>query len=113
MQGRIQTDWLAEPTHGGLVFAIVGGLGAHDLPVLRRMHLHAGTAMALALDVDAWVGNPATGGNAQTLARSGWRAASFGPRDRLDAVWQELGRAAAQSSRTGRSTVTSVGEAFS
>lgn len=109
-QARIETDWLAEPTHGGLVVGIVGGVEAHDLPVLRRMHLHAGAAMALALDVDAWVGGPATGGAAPILARQGWRAAPLGPRDRLDAVWQDLGRAVAQTSRTGRSAVPAAGE---
>lgn len=109
-QARIETGWLAEPTHGGLVVGIVGGVEAHDLPVLRRMHLHAGSAMALALDVDAWVGGPATGGAAPLLARQGWRAAPLGPRDRLDAVWQDLGRAVAQTSRTGRSAVPAAGE---
>lgn len=109
-QARIETGWLAEPTHGGLVVGIVGGVEAHDLPVLRRMHLHAGSAMALALDVDAWVGGPATGGAAPLLARQGWRAAPLGPRDRLDAVWQDLGRAVAQTTRTGRSAVPAAGE---
>jgi hypothetical protein len=107
---RIETDWLAEPTHGGLVVAVVGGLEATDLPVLRRMQLHAGAGMALTLDVDAWVGRPATGGAAPLLARQGWRAATLGPRDRLDAVWQDLGRATAQSSRTARAHVPGHGE---
>ena len=109
-QTRIETDWLAEPTHGGLVVAVVGSVEPTDLPVLRRMQLHAGAALALTLDVDAWVGGPATGGAAQLLARQGWRAASVGPRDRLDAVWQDLGRASAQASRTSRSFATGHGE---
>ena len=33
-----------------------------DVPVLRRMQHHAGAPMALALDVDQWVGAPETGG---------------------------------------------------
>lgn len=109
-QANIDTDWLGEPTHGGLVVAIVGSLEAHDLPILRRMQLHAGAAMALALDVDAWVGIPASGGAVSMMARQGWRASALGPRDRLDAVWQELGRAVAQTSRTGRSAVPAPGE---
>jgi uncharacterized protein (DUF58 family) len=109
-QPRLETDWLSEPTHGGLVVAIFGSLEAPDLPVLRRMQHHAGSAMALALDVEAWTGGPGTGGAAPMLTRQGWRAAPLGPRDRLDAVWQDLGRAGAQASRTGRSFVPGRGE---
>ena len=43
---------------------------------------------------------PGTGGAAGQLTRQGWRAAPLGPRDRLDAVWQELGRTSTQVSRT-------------
>jgi uncharacterized protein (DUF58 family) len=101
----IATDWLADPTHGGLIVAVFGRLEAADGPVLRRMRHHAGAAMALALDVDAWVGRPGTGGSAGALARAGWRAAELGPRDRLDQVWQDLGRASAQASRSGRAVL--------
>lgn len=106
----IATDWLADPTHGGLIVAVFGRLEGTDSPVLRRMRHHAGAAMALALDVDAWVGRPDAGGTAGALARAGWRAAELGPRDRLDQVWQDLGRASAQVSRSGRSTVTARNE---
>ena len=51
--------------------AVVGAVEQGDTPVLRRMHHHAGTAVALALDVDAWVGQPTTGGAAATLTRLG------------------------------------------
>jgi uncharacterized protein (DUF58 family) len=102
-QPYLDTDWLAEPTHGGLVVAVVGALEPTDVPVLRRMQHHAGSTIALALDVDAWVSRVPTGeGAAALLTRQGWRAASVGPRDRLDAVWQELGRTSAHASRTGR-----------
>jgi uncharacterized protein (DUF58 family) len=102
---RIETDWLAEPAHGGLVVAVVGHVEPTDLPVLRRMQHHAGSAFALSLDVDAWVGSGATGGATALLARQGWRAAALGPRDRLDNVWQELGRSSAQASRGGHAVV--------
>jgi uncharacterized protein (DUF58 family) len=102
---RIETDWLAEPTHGGLVVAVLGGVETTDLPVLRRMRHHAGSSLALALDVDAWVGGAAGTSATAMLAAQGWRAATLAPRDRLDAVWQELGRVSAQASRTGRSAV--------
>jgi uncharacterized protein (DUF58 family) len=98
---RIDTGWLAEATHGGLMVAVVGSLEPQDLPVLRRMQHHAASAMALALDVDAWVARSTDGGAASALTRQGWRAASLGPRDRLDSVWQELGRSTAHVSRSG------------
>ena len=64
---------------------------------------HAGSALAIALDVDAWV-CPAPrrgGGSAPVLAQQGWRAVSLGPRDRLDTVWQELGRSGKQTTAVG------------
>lgn len=109
-QNRIETGWLSEPTHGGLVVAVVGAVEPTDLPVLRRMQLNAGAAMALALDVDAWVGGAQNGGIAPLLARQGWRSAALGPRDRLDAVWQDLGRVRAQASPPGQSFASGQGE---
>ena len=50
---RIDTGWLAEATHGGLVVAVLGGRSTEsDTRVLRRMQHHAGTALAIDLDVD-------------------------------------------------------------
>ena len=74
--------------------------------MLRRMHHHAGTALALALDVSAWA--PAQRRRAQRvpnsarplLVRQGWRAVTLGPRDRLDLVWQDLGRTSAHAARS-------------
>ncbi|MFC6285596.1 DUF58 domain-containing protein [Nocardioides sp. GCM10027113] len=99
---RLETDWLAEPGHGGLIVAVLGSLEPHDVPVLRRMQHHAGSAMAIALDVEAWIGGTAHAPVASILAAQGWRAATLGPRDRLETVWQELGRSSTQASRTGR-----------
>jgi uncharacterized protein (DUF58 family) len=95
-QPRIDTGWLAEASQGGLIVAVVGGVEDHDLPVLRRMHHHAAASLALALDVDAWTGTiRQTGGGAtSTLAQQGWRAVRLSPRDRLETVWQDLGRTA-------------------
>ena len=81
--------------------AVVGSLEPQDRDVLRRMQHHAGSAIALALDVEAWVARSSDGGAAGALTRQGWRAATVGPRDRLDSVWQELGRSTAQVSRSG------------
>ena len=99
---QLDTSWLTESGHGGLTVAIFGSVGDIDVPVLRRMQLHAGSAMAIALDVDAWV-SPArsTGGSSPVLTQQGWRAVSLRPRDRLDGVWQELGRSSAHLSRSG------------
>jgi uncharacterized protein (DUF58 family) len=106
---RIDTGWLAEPTHGGLMVAVVGSLEPQDIPVLRRMQHHSGSAMALALDVDAWVARSTDGGAATDLTRQGWRAATLGPRDRLDTVWQELGRSTAHVSRSGHPSAGDTG----
>ena len=98
-QARLDTAWLAEGAHGGLTVAVFGGILPTDLPVLRRMQHQAASALAIALDVDAWTGAPTGVGATKALGQQGWRAAPLGPRDRLDAVWQELGHTSAHSSR--------------
>ncbi|MCW2845178.1 MAG: hypothetical protein JWN22_3094 [Nocardioides sp.] len=105
-QPQLDTGWLAEGTHGGLTVAVFGSFEAMDIPILRRMQHQAGSAMAIALDVDAWVSpTAAPGGVTTALAQQGWRAVSLRPRDRLDGVWQELGRSGAQVSRMGGTPV--------
>ena len=88
------TQWLSEPGHGGLVVGVFGGLADTDLPFLRRLGHHASSTLALALDVDAWAPHlpvqPGRGATAH-LTATGWRSVTVGPRDRLDASWQELG----------------------
>jgi uncharacterized protein (DUF58 family) len=98
-QPRIDTGWLTEGSHGGLTVAVFGGVEPTDQPMLRRMQHQAGTAFAIAVDVDAWVGATTESTAIARLGQQGWRAVSLGPRDRLDAVWQELGRMSAHSSR--------------
>nr|WP_202388183.1 DUF58 domain-containing protein [Nocardioides flavescens] len=116
-QPRLDTDWIGENGADGLLVAVLGHLEPRDLPVVRRMQARSGSSVAIALDVDAWVG-PDTGERAaaQLLGRQGWRAAGLGPSDRLDNVWAELGRgrtqarpgpeAAPTSASTSSSTVT-------
>ncbi|ANH39138.1 hypothetical protein I601_2722 [Nocardioides dokdonensis FR1436] len=87
---RLDTAWLGESGRGGLLVAVLGAVQHHDAPVLRRMLSHQGSALALALDVDAWVGDPGPASTA-VLAQQGWRVATLGPHDRLDTRWQELG----------------------
>jgi uncharacterized protein (DUF58 family) len=98
-QARLDTGWLTEGSHGGLTVAVFGGVEPVDLPMLRRMQHQAGSALAIAVDVDAWVGSAAESTATTRLGQQGWRAVSLGPRDRLDSVWQELGRMSAHSSR--------------
>ena len=98
-QLRLDTGWLTEGTHGGLTVAVFGRIDAPDLPVIRRMQHQAGSAMAIAIDADAWAGAPPSVAAVMPLAQQGWRSVVLGPRDRLDGVWQELGRTSAQSSR--------------
>lgn len=99
---RVDTSWLGESAHNGLLVAVLGGLEAVDRPVLSRMRHHAGSAVAVALDVDAWTRQgdsraDDTGGAAAALAGQGWRAVRLGPRDRLDTAWLELGRSRGRS----------------
>jgi uncharacterized protein (DUF58 family) len=98
-QPRLDTGWMTEGAHGGLTVAVFGGVEPTDLPMVRRMQHQAGSALAIAVDVDAWVGATTESTTTTRLGQQGWRAVSLGPRDRLDAVWQELGRMSAHSSR--------------
>ncbi|MEV7428822.1 DUF58 domain-containing protein [Nocardioides sp. NPDC092400] len=118
---RLDGSWLGEQGHGGLTVAVLGAVGAVDVPVLRRMRNHAGAGLAVAVDVDAWAaaGGRATAGpgdrsgapgaSVPVLVQQGWRATALGPRDRLESVWQELGSAAGQGSAVrGPDTVPHV-----
>ena len=107
---RLDSGWLSEPMGGGLTVAVLGQVQDTDVPALRRMQHHTSSAIAIALDVGAWANpNGGDGGAAALLAQHGWRSATLRPRDRLDAVWQELGRASTQSSRTADSGLASQG----
>jgi hypothetical protein len=64
------------------------------------MHHHAASALAIALDVDAWAGAAAGPGATRVLGQQGWRAVALGPSDRLDTVWQDLGRTSTASHRS-------------
>lgn len=112
---HIDTSWLSDATHGGLCVGVFGGLESHDAPALRRMLLQTGTAIAIALDVEAW--RTRTGGTrpASTeldavtmLAGHGWRGVSLGPDDRIEAAWQDLGRGAVSSLAAAPRAVTAA-----
>ena len=88
----LETGWLREQGAGSLTVAVVGGLTGPDLSVMRRIQHHAGAALAIALDVDAWgVTHLPTGGATGWLLQQGWRAVALTPQDRIDTTWQELG----------------------
>lgn len=91
----LDTGWLTEHGNGALVVAVLGNVEAIDVPVLRRIRHHSGSALGVALDVEAWVSpENSNGGATPVLAQIGWRAVALRPRDRLEGVWQELGRGA-------------------
>lgn len=94
---RLEAGWLSEAGHGGLLVAVLGAVRDVNRPFVSRLQHHATAAMAVTLDVDAWTPHVAgtTASCARVLASQGWRAATLGPRDRLDSVWRDLGLLAA------------------
>ncbi len=98
---RIDTGWLADAGHGGVLVAVLGGIDDSDQPILRRMAHHAGSALAITLDVEQWRpgSTHAQTDPASMLAGQGWRAVNQRPDDRLDALWTDLGRKGARGAR--------------
>ncbi|MEO9324676.1 DUF58 domain-containing protein [Nocardioides sp. C4-1] len=106
----IDTSWLGEQAQGGLTVAVLGAVDTGDRPALRRIVHHTASALAVAVDVEAWSGSRSeTGGAAAFLGSSGWRAAALGPRDRLESVWEELGRSGARSPSAARAVGVAEG----
>jgi uncharacterized protein (DUF58 family) len=96
----LDTSWLSEQGAGALTVAVVGGLSGPDLAVMRRVQHHAGAALAVALDVDAWGATRLpTGGSSGWLLQQGWRAIALTPEERIDVTWQRLG--AVRAGRAG------------
>ncbi|MDN5892660.1 MAG: DUF58 domain-containing protein [Nocardioides sp.] len=97
-RAHLETDWLTDNSHTGLLVAVLGALDNHDHTVLRRMRHHGTNPLAIALDVSGWAGRNGSNrpeSSASWLSSLGWRAVEGGPADRLPALWQELGRSAA------------------
>lgn len=93
----IDSSWLSETGNGGLTVAVLGAVDDADLALLRRVRHHAGTALAFALDVDAWQGHAASNPAATALAQHGWRSGVLRPQDGIDDVWRYLGARAAHA----------------
>src|SRR3954451_6816665 len=80
----LDTGWLTEAGGDGLLVAVLGHVDRHDVPILRRMHTHTSSALAVVVDVDAWLSPDAAGRDAsKMLTQQGWRSVSLGPADRL------------------------------
>ncbi len=92
----LDVGWSGEQARGGVVVAVLGGSLPGDTAALRRIRHDAGAALAVVLDVDQWSPSRAGAGTAAAAApllSLAWRAAGVGPRDQLDQVWRDLGRA--------------------
>ncbi|HSE09753.1 MAG TPA: DUF58 domain-containing protein [Nocardioidaceae bacterium] len=108
----LDTKWLQDPGHSGLLVAVVGGVDERDKAAFARMRHTAATAMAVALDVDAWAGapRPARDGrdvpSAAWLRAQGWQTVGAAPGSPLSSVWQELGLTAGLAGRNGGDLTT-------
>lgn len=91
-RAQLETSWLVESGHSGIVVAVLGRTTQADSRVLRRMAAHAGSALAIGLEVDTWVGGTATAAPVSGLGMLGWRAAPYRAKDKLPLVWEQLGR---------------------
>ncbi|HSV38620.1 MAG TPA: DUF58 domain-containing protein [Nocardioidaceae bacterium] len=106
-QPSLDTRWLHEASHSGLLVAVLGAVQDHDKPAISRMKHSSATALALSLDVEAWMRRTAPAeenASAAWLASHGFRTVSCGPRDPITGVWQELGH-----TRTGRRSTLITG----
>jgi uncharacterized protein (DUF58 family) len=112
----LDTRWLLDPGHSGLLVGVVGAVRGHDQAAFSRMRHTAATAMAVVLDVESWgsrgQGTEGEGREAPGAARlrsQGWQAVGATPHKPLSAVWQELGLSSGRAARQGQTNL-SVGE---
>ncbi|MBE7323238.1 DUF58 domain-containing protein [Nocardioides sp. Y6] len=96
---RLDTTWVREVPNGTRVVAVLGAAASEDREALARIERLDPAPSALVLDVDAWHSGRAREGAAgdpssrvRVLTGHRWRAASLGPRDDLDAIWQQVCR---------------------
>lgn len=89
------TAWLSGAGQAGLIIGVFGALDAADSPFLQRLGQHAGSSLAIALDVDSWVGAPGGRQTLPLLTRTGWRATELPAHDRIESAWQRLSAAGA------------------
>jgi hypothetical protein len=108
---HLDTRWLQDTGHSGLLVAVLGEVTDHDKPAFTRMRHSAASTMAIALETSAWArgGGPRPNGDldgvgAGWLKAHGWKAVSAGPADPIGSVWQELGLAGRTAVAGPRST---------
>ena len=108
---HLDTRWLQDTGHSGLLVAVLGEVADYDKPAFSRMRHSAASTMAIALDAQAWArgaSSPSDSGvdgmAAGWLKAHGWKAVSAGPRDPVGSVWQELGLASRTKSAGPRTT---------
>jgi uncharacterized protein (DUF58 family) len=92
---RVDTRWLADGGHSGLLVAVLGEIDERDRSALTRIRHSAAGAMAFVLDVPQWTrttpgSTPRTATTTAWLTANGWRAVPTAPYDPLPALWQEL-----------------------
>jgi uncharacterized protein (DUF58 family) len=98
----LDTRWLHDPGHSGLLVAVVGKLDDRDKPAFARMRHTTATALALAVDLGP---GPRAGQDAaatdseaaQWLRGRGWQSGTVTGAVSLGAVWQEIGVTGAAS----------------
>ena len=110
----VDTRWVQEAGHSGLLIAVLGAVTDRDKAALSRMRQSAASSMALAIDTPAWARVPATTktgevSTAAWLMAHGWKAVDAGPRDAIAAVWQQLGLAGRGTSPANADTGAGVG----
>jgi uncharacterized protein (DUF58 family) len=66
---HLDTRWMQEPGHSGLLVAVLGAVSPTDRAVITRMRHSAASAMAVALAVDAWA--PSRQGSRQASREAG------------------------------------------
>lgn len=101
---HLDNSWLTEQSHPGVLVAVLGALDPGDQSVLRRMQHHAGTSLAVALDIGSWgrrTDPESAGRTAATLSGMGWRSVTLRSQDSLVAAWQRLGHRASASATVG------------
>ncbi|MCH1868267.1 DUF58 domain-containing protein [Nocardioides sp. CFH 31398] len=94
----LDTSWLTDAARGGILVAVLGGSEPGDAANLRRMRHHAGTAIALPVDLSGWASAgsaPPAVTTAAVVAGQGWRMAELRPSEPLDVSWSRLAHPAA------------------
>jgi uncharacterized protein (DUF58 family) len=87
----LSTSWVDESQHGGMLLAVLGGLGDADRSVLGGLANAGDSAYAVVLDVTDWdrsgpQDSPPTG----LLRARGWKATTLSRDGSLAASWLEL-----------------------